>query len=38
MDKRKLEQFKKQPTTIEELDILKILNSPKVNESLIQNA
>ena len=38
MDKRKLEQFKKQTIdSADELNILKIVNSSKMNEALIDN-
>ena len=38
MDKRKLEQFKKQSIdNVDELNILKIVNSSKMNEALMDN-
>mmetsp|Transcript_28678 Transcript_28678/g.33698 ORF Transcript_28678/g.33698 Transcript_28678/m.33698 type:complete len:138 (-) Transcript_28678:184-597(-) len=38
MDKRKLEQFKRQAEDAEELNIHKLINSPKMNEALVGNA
>lgn len=38
MDKRKLEQFKKQAEDDEEMNIHKLINSPKMNEALVINA
>ena len=38
MDKRKLEHFKKQSIdNVDELNILKIVNSSKMNEALMDN-
>ena len=38
MDKRKLEQFKRQQTELEENNIHALINSSKMNEALIDNA
>lgn len=38
MDRRKLEQFKRQAEEAEDQNIHKIINSSKMNEALVGNA